>query len=192
MADDYFSPEIWFNEWPDRWVCKVVALDPSEGVESKFGDYSAFVKLMVSAGIIYVEADLAVRNTRVIADTAAEIQRNFRADWFGVEINQFQQLLAEDLRRRGEELGVMMPLYGINNDVNKLVRIRRLTPYLSQKQIRFKGGSPSTKLLVEQLRDFPNGDHDDGPDALEMAVRLAGHLIDELYNAEPEVTYLIP
>jgi hypothetical protein len=27
--------------------------------------------------------------------------------------------------------------------------------------------------LVNQLRDFPLGDHDDGPDALEMAVRLA-------------------
>jgi hypothetical protein len=26
---------------------------------------------------------------------------------------------------------------------------------------------------VQQLRDFPNGDHDDGPDALEMARRLA-------------------
>jgi hypothetical protein len=25
--------------------------------------------------------------------------------------------------------------------------------------------------LVDQLRDFPIGDHDDGPDALEMAIR---------------------
>lgn len=187
--DEFFGPDIWFNEWPDAWACKVVALDPSKGVESKFGDYSAFVKLMVSAGILYVDADLAIRNTRIISDTAAEIQRTFRADWFGVETNQFQQLLAEDLRRRGEELGVIMPLYTINNDVNKLVRIRRLTPYLSQKQIRFKGGSPSAKLLVEQLRDFPNGDHDDGPDALEMAIRLAGTLLDHAY-AEPEITYL--
>jgi len=26
--------------------------------------------------------------------------------------------------------------------------------------------------LVEQLRSFPVGSHDDGPDALEMAVRM--------------------
>jgi hypothetical protein len=26
---------------------------------------------------------------------------------------------------------------------------------------------------VDQLRDFPVGTHDDGPDALEMAIRLA-------------------
>jgi hypothetical protein len=28
-------------------------------------------------------------------------------------------------------------------------------------------------MLVDQLRDFPLGSHDDGPDALEMAIRLA-------------------
>jgi hypothetical protein len=27
------------------------------------------------------------------------------------------------------------------------------------------------QLLVDQLRDFPNGDHDDAPDALEIGVR---------------------
>ena len=188
--DDFFGPDIWFNEWPDGWQCKVVALDPSKGVESKFGDYSAFVLLMVSGGVIYVDANLAVRNTTIITETAVDIQQYFRPDWFGVEINQFQQLLADDLNRRGEERGIFMPLYGVNNQVNKLVRIRRLTPYLSKRQIRFKGGSRGAKLLVEQLRDFPNGDHDDGPDALEMAVRLACELLHDIYNSEPEDTYL--
>jgi predicted phage terminase large subunit-like protein len=174
--DSFFPPEIWFNEWPDAWSCKVVALDPSKGTDSKFGDYSAFVMLMASKGTIYVDADLAIRNTAVIAETAVEIQRTFRPDWFGVETNQFQQLLADDLQRLGDQRGVMMPLFGINNQVNKLVRIRRLTPLLSRGVLRFKGGSPGARLLVEQLRDFPNGDHDDGPDALEMALRLGSEL----------------
>jgi hypothetical protein len=30
---------------------------------------------------------------------------------------------------------------------------------------------------TEQLRDFPHGQHDDGPDALEMAIRLATGLL---------------
>jgi hypothetical protein len=34
-------------------------------------------------------------------------------------------------------------------------------------------------LLLNQLKDFPVGDHDDGPDALEMALRLAGELLSE-------------
>ena len=39
--------------------------------------------------------------------------------------------------------------------------------------------------MVEQLRDFPHADHDDGPDALEMAVRLAA----EMLNREPDIHY---
>jgi hypothetical protein len=31
--------------------------------------------------------------------------------------------------------------------------------------------------LVEQLVQFPIADHDDGPDALEMAVRLANEIL---------------
>jgi predicted phage terminase large subunit-like protein len=61
--------------------------------------------------------------------------------------------------------------------VNKLVRIRGLTPYLARGRIRFKGGSAGTQLLVEQLRDFPLADHDDGPDALEMAIQMASELL---------------
>ena len=80
-----------------------------------------------------------------------------------------------------------MPLYTLNNHVNKLVRIRRLTPYLSRRIVRFKGDSPGARLLVEQMRDFPNADHDDGPDALEMAQRLAsGLLFDRSRDREPE------
>ncbi|MSR60215.1 MAG: hypothetical protein EXS05_21680 [Planctomycetaceae bacterium] len=33
--------------------------------------------------------------------------------------------------------------------------------------------SPGAARLVDELRDFPFGDHDEGPDPLEMAVRLA-------------------
>ena len=35
----------------------------------------------------------------------------------------------------------------------------------------------ATQMLVDQLRDFPLGDHDDGPDALEMALRLAEEML---------------
>jgi predicted phage terminase large subunit-like protein len=188
--DSFFGPDIWFNEWPDSWICKVVALDPSKGTESKFGDYSAFAKILVSNGVVYVDADLSIRNTSVISHTAVEIQREFQPDWFGVEANQFQQLLAEDIQRQADQRRIMMPLYTLNNQVNKLVRIRRLTPLLSQGRMRFKGDSPGARLMVEQLRDFPNGDHDDGPDALEMAVRLAGELLAS--SQEPEEIILVP
>lgn len=42
---------------------------------------------------------------------------------------------------------------------------------------------------MRQLRDFPAGQHDDGPDALEMALRLMNDLMDSGAD-EPEVTVL--
>ncbi len=180
---EYFRPEMWFDEWPTHASCKTVALDPSKGSDAKFGDYSAFVKLLVTPeGVLYVDADLAIRDTAVIIDTALEIQRTFAPDWFAVETNQYQQLLADELLRQAAKRRMLVPLCSIDNQVNKQVRIRRLTPYLAQNRIRFKGDSPGARLLVEQLRDFPHADHDDGPDALEMAVRLAAQML----NREPE------
>ena len=49
-------------------------------------------------GVLYVEADLARRpTTQMVADGAALCQRHF-VDAFGVEANQFQELLAGELR----------------------------------------------------------------------------------------------
>jgi predicted phage terminase large subunit-like protein len=174
----FFGPNIWFEEWPQSWRCRVIALDPSKGRDGKTGDYSAFALLVVgNDGTLYVDADMGVRHTTAITATAIDLQRSFQPDAFGVETNQFQELLAADLQRVADQRHLFLPLWTINNQVPKLVRIRRLTPHLSLGRLRFKAGSPGAKLLVEQLRDFPCGQHDDGPDALEMALRLAGLLL---------------
>ena len=188
--DSWFGPDIWFDRWPDYWQIKTVALDPSKGTDAKHGDYSAFVMLLVAEnGTLYVDANLEVRNCELIVDTAIEIQRQFNPDAFAIEENQFQHLLATIINERSRRAGIVLPLYTVNNSVNKQVRIRRLTPYLGQKQIRFKAGSPGAKLLVNQLREFPLGDHDDGPDAAEMAIRLAA---EQLSLPEPEPILTVP
>jgi predicted phage terminase large subunit-like protein len=171
----YFESHIWFEAWPENLAIRAIALDPSKGSDSRRGDYSAYAMVGIApGGIIYVEADMARRPTpRMVADGVALCMR-FRPDAFGVEANQFQELLcgefAAELKRQG--LGHIMPA-AIHNNANKLVRIRRIAPYLSQRRLRFMTSSQSTRLLVDQLRDFPAGAHDDGPDALEMALRLA-------------------
>lgn len=177
---DYFGEHIWFDQWPDNVQLKTLALDPSKGTDARRGDYSAFVMLAIdTAGVLYVEADMARRPTpQMVTDGVALCQR-FRPALFGVEANQWQELLAAqfaaELRRCGRP--DIQPAT-VNNYTNKQVRIRRLGPHLSQRRMRFRRNSPSTQLLVDQLRDFPSGTHDDGPDALEMALRLAEELWD--------------
>ena len=188
--ESFFGPSIWFDEWPEKWWCRAMALDPSKERDARFGDYSAFVMLQFMIdGVCYVDADLLVRNVSVISETALELCRSFQPDGFAIETNQFQELLASEISRLAIERRCPMPIYTIDNHVPKIVRIRRLTSLLAQGRIKFKAGSPGARLLVEQLRDFPNGDHDDGPDALEMAVRIGGQLISDNGDRGFEVEY---
>jgi hypothetical protein len=173
--ESYFDEAIWFDEWPANLIVKTMALDPSKGSDARRGDYSAFVMLAADRqGIAYAEADLARRPTPQIVADGVELLGRFRPDAFCIEANQFQDLLAGEFEN---EIRRVNPLAArpipIENQLNKLVRIRRLGPYLSTRRLRFKNGSPGTKLLVDQLREFPVADFDDGPDAAEMALRLA-------------------
>ena len=38
------------------------------------------------------------------------------------------------------------------------------------------GGSETMATLVKQLRDYPYSEHDDGPDGLELAMRMVAEL----------------
>jgi predicted phage terminase large subunit-like protein len=177
--ESYFEGTLWFEDWPQNVRLRTMALDPSKGHDACRGDYSAFVMLALDdAGFIYLEADLARRPTPQMVADGVELLRRFRPDAFGVEANQFQELLApafaEELARQGM-LGVQP--WTLDNHTNKRVRIRRLGPYLASRRLRFKSGSPATALLVDQLKEFPVAEHDDGPDAAEMAIRLAAELL---------------
>src|SRR5262249_4073023 len=148
------------------------------GRDARVGDYSAYVMLGVTDdATLYVEADLRRRPVEEIVYDGIEWYRHFQPDAFGCEANAWQDLLGADFEmsvRQGELLSARPgPL---ENREPKVVRIRRLGPWLSQRRLRFKTASPGTALLVDQLKDFPVGEHDDGPDALEMAIRLAQSL----------------
>ena len=173
--DEYFSGPLWFADWPERLSVKAIALDPSKGRDCDHSDYSAYVMLGIDDhGLIYVEADLARRPTPQMVTDGVELCRRFQPNLFVVEANQYQELLGGEFAAEFARAGVSgVAVWTLDNRTNKRVRIRRLGPYLSQRRLRFRDRSAATRLLVDQLRDFPHADHDDGPDALEMALRIA-------------------
>ena len=176
--EEYFDESIWFEQWPKQLAIKTLALDPSKGTDARRGDYSAIVMLGLDRrGVLYAEANLAHRPVSQIVADGVELYRRFQPDAFGVETNQFQELLGTEFETEFRRQGLLAPRPKlIDNHVNKLVRIRRLGHYLATRRLKMKSNSPGTQLLIDQLRDFPAGDHDDGPDALEMALRLAEQL----------------
>lgn len=175
--DEEFPGE-WFDDcWADSWpdpsdvVCKVCAVDPSKGKTEK-SDFSAIVSLALTFdGVVYCDASIARRNAVAIVRDGLRIGREHNADQFGVESNGFQELLADTFAKESQDQGFMLPLVEILNTLPKPVRIRLLTPYLERRQIKYLR-TPGARLLVSQLREFPNGKYDDGPDALEMGMRM--------------------
>ncbi|REK28205.1 MAG: hypothetical protein DWQ42_05675 [Planctomycetota bacterium] len=180
--EEYFADHIWFDAWPVDLRVRTMALDPSVGQSGSRGDYSAFVMLGVDAGgIVYVEAELARRSTASTVATGVELYRQFGPDRFGIEANQFQELFAPQFAAEFARRGMLAArTWLLRNTTSKDVRIRRLGPLLSAHRLRFRSRSASTQRLVDQLRHFPLADHDDGPDALEMAVRLATQVTNKI------------
>jgi len=108
---DYFRDSVWFDHWPDEGQirCRVMALDPSKG-KSERSDYSAFAMIALAwDGTMYVDADLERRSTRQIVDDGLVLARDFRCDAFGCEINQFQEVLADQMAERSRACGMMLP-----------------------------------------------------------------------------------
>ena len=148
-------------------IVSAMALDPSKGNDSRHGDYSAFVYVALSEeGTFYVDARLERLPVSEMVALGIELYRKYQPTIFGVEANQFQELICDEFDRQ------CIDVYRIKNTLNKTARIRRLDSYLAQRRLRFCRSSKACQLLVEQLRSFPLGSHDDGPDALEMAVRM--------------------
>ena len=178
--ESLFDDHIWFDDWPRTWQIKTLTLDPSKGKDARRSDYSAFVSLMVGVdGVLYVDGDLARRPTPQIVADGVAIYQQWKPDGFGVESNAWQELLGQDFGDEFRRQGMIdANPFSLDNRVNKLVRIRRLGPFLSQHRLKFKRGSPGAALIVSMMRDFPDKNaHDDGPDALEMAIRLAKTLL---------------
>jgi predicted phage terminase large subunit-like protein len=193
FSPNWFGDDIWFEQWPGNLAVRTMALDPSKGKSDRVGDPSAYVMLgMDPEGTLYCECNMSRRQIPQMVADGVGLYGTFRPDLFGVEANAFQELLAPEFGRefKTQEILAPNPLL-INNSVNKLVRIRRLAGYLSQGRIKFKANSAGTRMLIDQLEDFPHADHDDGPDALEMAVRLMVGLVNGSEEEQPpnEETY---
>lgn len=78
--------------------------------------------------------------------------------------------MLDNLTKRAQLAGVSFNSRPINSKTNKQARIEGLETLVTQGLIVF---SRRHQILLEQLRQFPLGKHDDGPDALEMAIQVA-------------------
>lgn len=173
--DDCLFQEEWF-QWFDEddlpgSMPIVTAVDPSLGKSGKHGDPSAIVSIGRGAnGVLYVlDADIQRRPPDKIIEDCIELHQRRGLSALGVEAVQFQDFFKDILIKEASLRGQYPPTHAIQQTRDKVMRIQRLQPLVKSGRLRFQ---KKHKKLFEQLKYFPKADHDDGPDALEMAVQM--------------------
>jgi hypothetical protein len=177
---EYFDrPGFWFDDWPDDLALKVIALDPSKGMDAKGGDYQAHGMLGLGRdGVIYVDAELRhetpeamCQRTVLIAKTWSKTGRP--VDAIVLEDNGTMGLIRVAIEAAAG--GKLLRWECLTQSDPKFIRIRAVGAYLARGISNGKvsgppamrvRNSPGGRLLVDQWRDFPFGEHDDGPDAV--------------------------
>lgn len=173
----YFEGDIWFDNWPETRL-RVLSGDPSKG-ETEKADYSAWVSIGLGTdGFLYVDADLERRDTTKYVEDGIDIMLQTKPHAVPIEANQFQILLKNEFDAICKKRKLVAPTLAVTNTERKNTRIRTLSPLITSRKIKYRRNSPGVKLLLQQLQDFPTGDHDDGPDALEIGVRTLQWLQD--------------
>lgn len=144
------------------------ACDPSLGKTNKHNDPSAILigGLDRSTGKMdIVEALIRRRIPDLIISDMIALQQQYNCVMWFIEAVQFQEFLRTELMNRAAAAGIYLPASPIIPHADKVLRIESLQPPVSSGLIRFR---QEQSVLLEQMRHFPKGDHDDGPDCLHM------------------------
>jgi len=164
--------QFWVNRLSD-WVF-FGAIDPSLGKKGTVkGDPSAILvggldrKKMV---LDVLEADIARRVPDLIISRAIDLQAEYNCVAWSVEAVQFQYFMYTELIKLAALRGIAFPGIPDTPHTDKSLRISSMQPHIANGLIRLHRNQST---LIEQLKFYPEADHDDGPDALEMLWRLA-------------------
>jgi len=163
--------DLYYHELPEfKPRFRFLALDPAKGKKAKKGDYSALLYGLVDPqGTLWIDDPILKRiPTTQLEELAAAQVKQKNPDAFAIETNNFQECIALNIYK----LAPAAKIYPYENTENKEIRIRMiLTPLLAQGLVKIRD-TPQGRILGNQLRDFPLGSHDDGPDALALMRRL--------------------
>lgn len=167
---EWFENNLYIEHPPIKRMA--IAIDPAISSKRR-NDFSAILAVaQCEDNYFYVlEADLAKRRPEDLVEDAKRIIARYYTDKPQIvcETNQFQQFFANTLQRDLIQSGIYLDwveVFHAGGD-SKAARIESLVPHIRQGHVKFKAGQ---HVLMSQLRNYPKG-HDDGPDALQMALK---------------------
>jgi predicted phage terminase large subunit-like protein len=164
--------DFWFDHWPEDLTLRVVALDPSKGAGEE-ADYQGHVLLGLGKdGTFYFDAEARREDVSLMVGRALRLAHEWGADSLVLEDNATMGLLRPEVVRQQQDRPQLaaVPWETLTQAQHKGLRIMRAGPYLARAQVRVRN-TPGGRMLVEQWREFPGGEHDDVVDAAGTAIR---------------------
>lgn len=170
-ASFFLGMRFWVQPCRD-WVF-LGSHDPSLGKKNKSRDPSATLVggLDRNHGVLSVVEAIVKRRVpdRQIYDIVT-FQSQYACQAWAFEAVQFQELLRQELVKQSAKAGIAVPAIPVQPSEDKELRIEGLSPHVNNGLILFY---QAHTVLNTQLRHWPEADHDDGPDALEMLWQLS-------------------
>ncbi|MCC6546177.1 phage terminase large subunit [Candidatus Sumerlaeota bacterium] len=175
----------WTREQLAQTAFRVIAaLDLSKG-KSERSDFQAMVAIVRDdKGTIYIlKADINRRTRTELGNRLFTFSDAIGFESivsFVIEINGFQEWFSDEVKERSASEGKELPIFPVENRLAKYDRISKVAPIAEGGRLLFPPEDEedeSIKLLRRQLEEFPDGRHDDGPDALAMAVEESARLV---------------
>lgn len=165
FKEDWF---VYFKPYElDLRDCTIgMAVDPATGL--KKGDWS-FIAVVARHRITMVDHVLFAKGWKEsdlqFAQRIVDVFLQHKPKFVMFETVAFQKIYKKEVMRYAKRKGVRLPVREFKGG-NKQVRIKSLSSQVENGLIQFL---ETQTLLRQQFLEFPRG-HDDGPDAVEMAI----------------------
>jgi hypothetical protein len=179
-ADDSPFKETWFRYYEETHIetlelATATFVDPS-AKSGEANDFKAIVTVSLDrvAMIFYCRHAWIRHATPGQMFGASYAQVDNYGGQIGIEDNMLEDFLHEAIYNYAKDVGRYLPWRPLHHSTNKEARIIGTLSYLVEHgKLRFIKGHSDQDLLIEQLIYILNKTiHDDGPDALEGAVRM--------------------
>lgn len=177
----YFDrPDFWYSAPPLKKSFRTLFYDGAGTPGAKVGDWHACAILTITEdGHLWFDVRLWRGPQEQAAAELCSIMLESHPDACGIETNFGGAVMIPLIGHAAQAAGrpdLVGKWMGVNNTLPKVTRIRRLGTYLAQGLVHLRESAAGRETL-RQMEQFPVGEHDDGPDAMDGALQLASHLL---------------
>lgn len=147
----------------------VIAVDPAIRTQDHNDETAIIVLAKDQKTHKLILCDVIARRAEAhtICQEILRLYRQWKPNRIILETVAFQELYKSELERIAREEGLYLPTQGVEHHRDKGIRIRRLEPIFARGDILLAKPLPE---FEEQYSMWPEVEHDDMLDALEMAV----------------------